>query len=263
MYGILYATYSTYLGEFSVLSVGRVRIRPHGIEPEQKSRKQTCAGQVHTSVCVRTAAETTQYVQTRTHRQGKTRVLDRTGRDKSYKHTNHVTYIHTIYIYRFFTPFGTRTQEETRQEPQHSPGTTMSPRPSRLVVSLVGGSAVGSAHALTNKILMGPWTDFATDSITGPLVTTNKIGKYSKKWVFEQTKQRERLENTYIYIYKYTNKPKTTKQSEMTRQQRGEKQATNNSALLYTYEQSILAVLYVESKTYLEMTTHDGLVYHI
>lgn len=33
----------------------------------------------------------------------------------------------------------------------------------------MGGSAVGSAHALTNKILIGPLTDVATDSITGPL----------------------------------------------------------------------------------------------
>ncbi len=42
---------------------------------------------------------------------------------------------------------------------------------------------MGSAHLLTNKIFMGPWTDFATDSITGPL-----------KWktTGEQPSERER-----------------------------------------------------------------------
>lgn len=62
----------------------------------------------------------------------------------------------------------------TRCSLASSPGTTMSPRPSRLVVSLTGGSASGLAHALTNKILIGPWTLFATDSITGPLKKKKK-----------------------------------------------------------------------------------------
>lgn len=34
----------SYLGEFPVLAVSWVRIRPHGIKPKQESREHTCQG---------------------------------------------------------------------------------------------------------------------------------------------------------------------------------------------------------------------------
>lgn len=62
-----------------------------------------------------------------------------------------------------------RSKSEHEKPFVASPGTTMSPSPRRLCSIFVGGSAMASANFLTNKILMGPCTDLATVSITGPL----------------------------------------------------------------------------------------------